>query len=281
VNVRSIALTTELALVATRGRITDRGGYLVVETPDDPGYYHGNLLVLPAPPQVGEVSYWTRKFQDELGGNPAIRHVTLWWDGTTGDQGAGDELRAAGFSLDTRQVMVADSVDATPAPLPIRELSPDEVLATADLGWALGDRHDQAYRQFLQRRAAWHRDLVLRGIGHFYGAFDPAAGSASAALQLGGSTLVASLGIVRLVEVGRYQDVQTLPAYRKRGLARALLARAAHDAITDGAERVVIVTEPGSDAARLYARAGFRTIERIASACRYPSDISRPIKVRA
>ena len=46
-NVRSLALTTDLALHATRGRVTDRGNYLVVETPDDPGYYYGNLLVLP------------------------------------------------------------------------------------------------------------------------------------------------------------------------------------------------------------------------------------------
>jgi GNAT superfamily N-acetyltransferase len=130
----------------------------------------------------------------------------------------------------------------------------------------MGDRHDDTYRRFLQRRAAWHRDLVLRGIGHFYGAFD-------------GSTLVASLGLVRVIDVARYQDVQTLPAYRKRGLARALLATAARAAFADGIERAVIVAEPGSAAARLYARTGFRTIELSLSACRYPPDISRPIRV--
>ena len=266
-NIRSIALTTELALIATRGRITDRGGYLVVETPDDPGYYHGNLLVLPAAPQIGEVSYWLRKFDDEFGNNPAIRHVTFAWDGVSGDEGAGDELRGAGFQIDTHRVMAANTVDATPAALPIRELGGDELVATADLAWAIGDRHDETYRRFLYRRADWQRDLVVRGIAKFYGAFD-------------GTTLAASLGLVRVTEVGRYQDVQTLPAYRKRGLARALLAIAARDAIADGADRVVIVTEPESAAARLYARAGFHSIELTTSACRYPPDISRPIRVR-
>jgi hypothetical protein len=29
----------------------------VVTTPDDPGYCYGNLIVLPAPPQVGEVAF--------------------------------------------------------------------------------------------------------------------------------------------------------------------------------------------------------------------------------
>lgn len=265
-NVRSLALATDLALAATRGRVLDRGNYIVVETPDDPGYYHGNLLVLPAAPQIGEVSYWMRKFHEELGGNPAIKHVTLCWDGITGDEGAGDELRGAGFTLDTHQVMVAEHVDAEPAALPTRALGADEVLATADLEWAMGDRHDETYRQFLQRRAAWHRTLVTRGIARFYGAFD-------------GNALVASLGIVRVGNVARYQDVQTLPAYRKRGLARTLLATGAQAAIADGADRVVIVTEPHSAAARLYTRAGFRAIELQSSACRYPPDISRPIRV--
>ena len=33
---------------------------------------------------------------------------------------------------------------------------------------------------------------------------------------------------------------------------------------------LVIVAEPASPAARVYERVGFRTIERLASACRYP-----------
>src|SRR6185436_19884431 len=106
--VRSLALTTELALAATRGRVTDRGDYLVVETPDNPGFYDGNVLVLPAAPPVGEVHYWTRRFIDELGKNPAINHVSLWWDGTTGDEGAATELLAAGFTLMSNQVMVLE-----------------------------------------------------------------------------------------------------------------------------------------------------------------------------
>ena len=266
-NIRSIALTTELALIATRGRVTDRGTYLVAATPDDPGYYYGNLLVLPGPVLRGQVPHWLRTFDDELGDDPAIKHVTLCWDGITGDEGAGDELRDAGFSIDTNQTMVAEDIDAPVPVLPVRALTPDEVLATVDIGWAIGDRHDETYRRFLTRRATWHRELVARGTARFYGAWH-------------GTTLVASLGLVRIDNVGRYQDVQTLPTYRKRWLARALLATAARDALAAGAERVVIVAEPESAAARLYARAGFRTIERTASACRYPPDITRPIRVR-
>ncbi len=249
--VHGLALVTELGLAATRGRVTDRGDYLVVETPDDPGYYYGNLLVLPAPPQLGEVAFWSRRFADELG---ARQHTTFWWDGTSGDVGAADELLAAGFTLERPQVMTATRVVAQEAPLPLRALTPDEVLATADLAWIVGDRHDEAYRSFLQRRAAWHRELALRGTAHFHGAFD-------------GEALVASLGLVELGALARYQDVQTLPAYRGRGLASALLAAAA-DATR--APKVVILAEPDSTASRVYERVGFRVVERTASACRYP-----------
>jgi len=259
--VRSLALTTELALATTRGRITDRGDYIVVETPDDPGYYFGNLLVLPAPPQVGEVAYWTRRFADELGKNPAIRHVTFSWDGITGDAGAVNELVANGFTIESSVVLVADEVTAPPPPsgtgIVLRALEPDQVLELADLAWAIGDRHDETYRSFLDRRARWHKTLVERGMATFWGAFD-------------GTAIVASLGLVRFGDVARYQDVQTTVAYRKRGLASALLAIAARDAFSRGVERVVIVALAGSEGERVYTRAGFKVVERTASACKYP-----------
>jgi GNAT superfamily N-acetyltransferase len=252
--VRSLALKTELGLAATRATITDRGDYVVIETPDDPGYYYGNLLLLPAPPQVGEVSFWTRRFASELGGKPGIRHVTLWWDGTSGDVGAADELHAAGFTIEPSTVLTATRITAPPAELPIVALSPDQVLATADLAWAIGDRHDEHYREFLVRRARWRSTQIARGLATFYGAYDQ-------------GQLVASLGLVPMDRIARYQDVQTAAPYRKRGLAGAMLAAAARDVAAD---HYVILTAAGSDAERLYHRVGFTFAERTAAACRYP-----------
>lgn len=258
--VRSLGLSTDLQLLALRGRIVDRGDYLVISTPDDPGYYYGNLLVLPAPPQIGEVAFWTRRFADEVGKEPDTQHVTLMWDGTTGDVGAREELETAGFTIQVVQTMTARVREIAAAlieDIAIRPLSPDDVLATADLGFAIGDRHDDAYRRFLDRRTEWQRSLVAAGSAQFWGAYDA-------------DVLVGSLGLVSLGDVARYQDVQTAATHRKRGIASALLAAAAR---SSACETVVIEVLPGADAERVYQRAGFEVIELTASACRYPPGI--------
>lgn len=244
----SLALATELELAATCGTITDRGDYLVVRT-NDPSYYFGNVLVLAAPPQVGEVAYWMRRFAEELAG-PEIRHVALRWDGSTGDPGARDELRAAGFRIEDHWVMTAEQVAPASTPYPIRPLRADEMQAVADLGFAIADDHSDTFRQFLNRRAAWKADLIAAKFGTFWGAFD-------------GDQLVGSLGLVPLDRVARYQDVQTAATHRKRGIASALLGAAA---AAVAVERYVIVAEPESDASRIYTRAGFAVIERMVSA---------------
>ena len=254
-HIRSVGLETDLELAATRGVITDRGGYLVVATPDDPQYYFGNMLVLPAAPQVGEVAYWSRTFATEFP-DPSIRHVTFRWDGITGDTGATDELAAAGFKVETTAVLSARSIAALHVPFEIRALAAREVPATADLEYADAERHDEAYRQFLVRRAIWKQSLVASGKAAWFGAFD--AGE-----------LVGALGLVALGHRARFQDVQTRATHRKRGIAASLLAAAARETLPV-IQELVIVAEAGGAAMRVYERVGFRVIEHVASACRYP-----------
>ena len=74
-----------------------------------------------------------------------------------------------------------------------------------------------------------------------------------------------------LFRLGRYQEVQTAASHRRTGIAAALLSVAGAEAIAAGVEQLVIMTMAGSDGERVYARAGFRTVERIAVACRRPA----------
>lgn len=250
-----VAIATELELAATNGSVVDRGDYLVVKS-HDPTYYLGNILVLAAPPQVGEVAYWTRRFDEEFRAEPGVRHVAFRWDGSAGDPGARGELAAAGFTIEDHWVMSADAVAPGSTTLPIRPLHPTEMQAVADLGFAISDDHSDTYRHFLNRRANWKADLVEAKLATFWGAFD-------------GDALVGSLGLAKLGTVGRYQDVQTATTHRKRGIASTLLGAAA---AALRVEEYVIVAEPESDASRIYTRAGFTVIERMVSAFSAPAS---------
>jgi GNAT superfamily N-acetyltransferase len=247
VEIGSLALATELALAETRGTVVDRGDYVRVETPGEEGWIDGNYLALPRAPGPGELDAWSATFARELG---AHRAISLRWDEPT-------SARYDGFTVDTYELMLADEVLAPPHAIAIRELAPDELPATAELSWMIGDRHDEAYRQFLDRRARWQQRLVGEQRAKFFGAFGD------------GGKLVASLGLVALGAVARYQDVQTEPGHRRRGLAGALLATAAR-AFPDVA-RFAILAEPGSAAQHVYERVGFRVSERTARAWRIPS----------
>jgi GNAT superfamily N-acetyltransferase len=259
VEARSVALTTELALAATRGIVTDRGDYLVVETPAEPGWTDGNYLVLPRAPRTDELAEVERRFAAELG---AERAISLRWDDPSDDAAATPVLRAAGYEVDTCELMTAGDVLAPVHAMTMRALAAAELPATADLAWVVTDRHDEPYRKFLKQRARWQQQLVIRDLARFYGAFDR-------------GDLVATLGMFTVGDLGRYQDVQTRASHRRRGIAGALLAIAAREARARGTSRFAIIAQPASEASRVYARVGFRTAEPSTRAARRPG--ARPV----
>jgi ribosomal protein S18 acetylase RimI-like enzyme len=57
------------------------------------------------------------------------------------------------------------------------------------------------------------------------------------------------------------QDLFVEPKYRRRGIARALLARVAADAVARGSPMIELTMHAGNPARELYRRAGFELIE--------------------
>jgi len=60
--------------------------------------------------------------------------------------------------------------------------------------------------------------------------------------------------------LGRIEAVRTLPSYRRRGLAAAVIRHALADSLAQGNQLTYLFAEPGGDAQRLYTRLGFRTV---------------------
>jgi GNAT superfamily N-acetyltransferase len=254
VQVASLGYRTDLAILRLGGsHIADCGDHMVVTSPHAPTYWWGNFLLLAGVPAAEEGERWLDRFAAAF---PGARHVAIALDGTAG---ALSDLRwftARGFSAEALAVMTAAAVSApghANRDAICRELRTDaDWAASVDLRarCADGERHAATSREFDAARALTNRRITEAGHGRWFGAFVE-------------DRLVAQLGLISAGDrVARYQAVETDPAFRRRGLASALLHRAGTYALTElGAQTLVIVADPTYTAMNLYRTLGFEPTE--------------------
>jgi ribosomal protein S18 acetylase RimI-like enzyme len=238
----SLGFRTDVALRAAEGaEVTDRGDYLVIRSPDNPGFWWGNFLLLRDWPKDGDG--WLDRFAAEF---PQADHVAIGVDGT----GPGGPLPAEFARLEADRSTVLTCTDVH-APAHVNQAAGIRPLMS-ERDWQqsveLTQRcyGEQAPSDFQQRRAAVRRRLTQAGRAAWFGVFD-------------GDLLVAQLG---LCDAGggfvRYQDVETDPAARRQGLAGTLVYLAARIIGHEfGAPTFVIVADPAEGAIRIYRDCGF------------------------
>lgn len=266
--VRSLGFRTDLMLRTLGGAcVADRGGWVVVRTPGNPGFWWGNCLLLPGPIESGTADTWEAVFVREF---PEAEHRAFGVDGTDGAAGDPDALAALGVEVEASVVLTADAHRVPePADLPGTAYRPlasgDDWDRLIDLRLVCdeGEYPDTpAHRDFVRRKRDETRAIVQAGRGAWFGAFT-------------GRELVAGLGIFSDGSgLARYQTVETHPAYRRRGHARRLLAAAARYAVADlGARTLVIVADPDYHAIELYRSVGFVDAERQVQLQRRPGRL--------
>jgi ribosomal protein S18 acetylase RimI-like enzyme len=253
VDITSLGYRTDLLLLELGGStFRDTGEYVVVRTPANPGFWWGNYLLYRTPFAPDDTKIRLDDFRREF---PAAKHVALGIDSVDGEVGAEDEVTAAGFEIDRSVVMTADRVVAPPrsnTEATYRFLDGDDdwaqlfdqSLATADM------TVDAAYEDFTRRKLATQRELVAAGHGKWFGAFE-------------GDRLQSSLGLMFDGKgVARFQNVQTSPEDRGRGLASTLVHHASTYGLTEGGARtLVMVADPDYLAIRIYRSVGFNDTE--------------------
>jgi ribosomal protein S18 acetylase RimI-like enzyme len=248
VEVRSLGYRTDLAILALEGsQITDRGDYLVIRTPGNPDYWWGNFLLL-RDLRPGSGAAWLARFAAEF---PGVLHIALGLDET----GAGtvDRGELPGMTMEQHAVMTATSVHAPPHPnteAVFRALEGDaDWQESLDLAAAVHKGEPGGDAGFLAARLAAKRALTESGHGAWYGAF------------LDGS-LVSQLGLIANKSgLARYQDVETHPACRRRGLAGTLVWHAGATGLTGDTSKLVMVADPADVAIRVYRSVGFTVTE--------------------
>jgi ribosomal protein S18 acetylase RimI-like enzyme len=250
VRVTSLGFRTDVALrVLEGGQVTDRGDYLVVRSPGNPDFWWGNFILAGAMPQAGSAAEWLARFAAEF---PAARHVALGVDSSHYHAVIPADFLAAGLEPQRSTVLTCAAIREPPYPNAEAEIR----LLESDADWEqsvdLGARcYDDGEPQDYHRlRAAARQRLTRAGMGAWFGAFF-------------GGRMLAQLG---LCDAGgglaRYQDVETDPVARRRGLAGTLVWQAGRYGreVLD-ASTFVIVADPAEAAIRLYRSCGFADTE--------------------
>jgi ribosomal protein S18 acetylase RimI-like enzyme len=222
----------------------------LVQTDDNPNFHWGNFVLIDEPQGLDAgLDLFRRIF-------PTAQHLAIGVDGTAGEIPA--SARAQGLQAEVSVVLVADS-HGVRAPAPsdaeIRVLAGDndwaQLLELRGAGISSENPPVLVDQDFQRRRVLQVRALSEHGHGVHMGAF------------IGGN-LVSALGVVSDGNRhARYQDVQTDPAFRRRGLAGWLVARGAEEARKRWrAAEMVIVADESGPAIGLYRTLGFVAIER-------------------
>jgi GNAT superfamily N-acetyltransferase len=247
---------SDLVVFADGGQVLERDDCLVLRTPGNPTHYWGNCLIVPQALADADLAHWLGRFHAEITQRqPASCHVAIGVNAPW----RGERLpawEAAGFTLFDNAVMAL-------APGALREMQPprgrvevrpirwpDEVGAVVELECA--DTHGLAvepYRTYRLRKFETYARLHERGLAEWFGLWCD-------------GTLAADCGLIRHAAQpgasGRFQRVATHPAWRRRGLARALV----HAVSRHGLEqwqlaRVLMIANPREVAIGLYRSLGY------------------------
>jgi ribosomal protein S18 acetylase RimI-like enzyme len=271
---RSLVWATLVDVLPMDRVVEQKDGYLLVRSPKNPTHYWGNLLLFAQPPLAGAARVWERSFEVEFGDEPRVRHRTFAWDRTDRAVGlAQEEFVSRGYALEESIGLVAGQRQVRAhrrenRDVLIRALEPasgvDEESWEAVLELQVANRDqrhtEESYRLFARMRQRDLRAHFRIGRGAWYVAIDPGCG-----------TVVGSCGVVVTGERGRFQAVDTALAYRRLGICSRLVVEAARrSAEAHGAERFVIVADPGYHALALYESLGFSREEHVFGVCRHP-----------
>lgn len=252
--IHSLGLQTDLDIHLREGLIEEHPGHLVLRTPDNPDFYEGNSLIIPALHDLQALDTWERRFVECF---PTALHRAFSIDNLEGSPPSAvlDDARARGYTVQRLAVLTTTADTLGPAPAPrghsLRRLEDEdfgaqlELMRQVDAESGLhGEAHERYLAAYVASRQRWSR----AGTGSFWGVWD-------------GTTLIASAGLFWRDGLGRYQDVVTAPHARRRGAASALVSALGRDAFQRGCHTVVLVSIDESDAHRLYLSLGFEVRE--------------------
>lgn len=243
-------------LAAFDGEVSYGDGYIAARTPSCPQFWWGNFVLFAEPPQPGAVERWEAIFDEEVGRVPGVGHRNLAWDVIDGSQGDANSFVENGYTL-TEDFYLA-TAKTTPIvhdrkDIHVRPLNTDEDWRAALEIEQQSFDPSPSFQEFMRQQMSRNRALVAREGFLWFGAFYR-------------DTMVATMGLFVEGGLGRCLGVATAPEHRRTGCCSTLIhAVCSYGFAQMGVEQIVIMTTPGSAAARVYESVGFKLSERVSS----------------
>jgi len=212
-----------------------------------PGYYHGNRIVLGAPPTSVELASWMTRYERLFAWRRAAYPGVVTWH-TSFDQLI--EIAPPGATIERWIALTAPRSRAPDVRADVRLRAFD---SAADWDWliAVGEAESPELGGFTRWHARTHEQLVAAGRGTWF------------ALEHRGER-VACAGLFVADGIARFANVRTLEAHRRRGFGRALIEQLVQR-VPSAVSHTVIVAERESAGEALYRSVGFEPIIEIRS----------------
>ncbi|SHO56682.1 GNAT family N-acetyltransferase [Vibrio quintilis] len=264
-HINSSGIRSDMIFHHFSGLVTDKTDYTVVKTPSNPGFYWGNYLVFPQAPEPGDLQHWQALFESEFRDCPDVKHMSFCWLGQKDrPQDEFADFLAHGYEYDETLVLKGsqfhlpgrrnEDIQCRPV---LTEAEWQQVIDLHLLVYPESQRNE-AERLYVQRIYAQYRNMHAAGLGGWHGAFI-------------GDQLVASLGLFFDDHVGRFQNVETHPDFRQRGICKTMVHDISAEAMkTRPVQHLILHADSQYIAAQIYRSVGYEVCETLCELCLTP-----------
>ena len=261
--IKSLGFKTDIMVIGFTGKVTDCDDYVIVESPENPGYFWGNFILFANSPKSDLLGYYEDVFHKKIGYKKDTRHISMGWD--TGDINECKFFLDEGYKVEASIILSTNQTNKPPkfnSEVEVRPLISDQDWEdVVELQCLYNDDFElRKYKKFKQDQFYNYRKMSMAGHGHWYGAFL-------------NNKLVGDLGIFQSQGCGRYQSVETHPEYLRMGICGTLVYKSSILAASEfNIKTLVMVADEEYHAARIYESVGFKPSEKYVGVWKCDSD---------
>lgn len=252
--ISSLSRKTDLIFARFNGKIIDKGNYVLVQTPSNPGYHWGNYIIFDSPPSAGDYLKWKAIFEKEFTYYNEFSHMSFTWE--MEKRGEYQEFIDHGFEF-SEAIVLSTKKPTFPEKynhqLQVKKIISDKQWedATEMQRLCCDPKYANAgYENFKRKQMANYRAMSEKGLGNWFGAYIE-------------EQIVGDLGIFFEEDLARYQNVGTHPEFRRQGICQTLVYETAQIALQEyKVSTLVMEADADYHAAKIYESVGFQPTEK-------------------